>query len=106
MITQKDREMSRGASFDALKAEWFTDPEFERAYQEADVALRLGKRVRELRCAQNLSQAKLARLASIPAAAVARVELGSPDIRLQTIARISQVLGMTLVLDLVPSSAA
>ncbi len=98
--------MTAAIPFRALKSEWMADPHFRDAYAEADLAIKLGIKVRELRSAMNLSVRELARLAGVSAAAVEKLELGSPDVRLVTVTRISKALGTRLVFELVPESAA
>jgi transcriptional regulator with XRE-family HTH domain len=53
-----------------------------------------------------LSQAELARRAGTGQAAIARLELGEPNPRLNTLERIGQALGVGLVVDFVDTAAA
>ena len=77
-----------------------TEPGFAEAYGEAELAYELGRRVRELRLARGMSQRQLALLAGTSQPAIARLEMGGTNPRMNTLARLSAALGAELVVVL------
>jgi transcriptional regulator with XRE-family HTH domain len=63
---------------------------------------RFGEAVREAREAVGISQAELARRMGTGQPTIARLELGSVEPKLSTIARINEALGTELVIRFVP----
>jgi transcriptional regulator with XRE-family HTH domain len=60
---------------------------------DADPTL-LGRRVRQLRLLQALSQADLAEIAGVSAAAIIRIERGTHTARPSTLRKLAQALGV------------
>ena len=54
---------------------------------------RIGKRVAQLRKAAGLSQVELAQLSGLYASHIARIELGTYNTRIETLAKIGNALG-------------
>lgn len=62
----------------------------------SDVAVRFGKRLREVREAAGISQEKLAELASLHRTYVSSVERGKRNISIENIERLSVALGVSM----------
>lgn len=62
----------------------------------SDVAVRFGKRLREVREAAGLSQEKLAELATLHRTYVSSVERGKRNISLENIERLAVALNVTM----------
>jgi DNA-binding XRE family transcriptional regulator len=92
-------------SFSDWLREEMTDPEFRDAFEAAGLSLTLGMHVRQLRLSKGLSKRELAKLARVPKATISRIELGHPDLRLETVFALSKALGARLVIEFVPESA-
>ncbi len=71
----------------------------------ARLAFELGRRVRELRIEQGLSQSELARRAGMTQPAVARFEAGDTVPTLPVLERLARSLGAELTAQLAPSSS-
>ena len=75
------------------------------AYDAARLAFELGRRVRELRVEQGLSQTELARRAGMTQPAVARFEAGGTVPTLPVLERLARSLGAELTVQLAPLSS-
>ncbi|RZJ48582.1 MAG: XRE family transcriptional regulator [Flavobacterium sp.] len=62
-----------------------------------EVIKALGRRVRELRTSQNLSQEQLANEADVPLSQIGRIERGEVNITISSIYAIANALGKTLI---------
>ena len=82
------------------------EPGAAEAYEGARLAFELGRRVRELRVRQGLSQTELARRASMTQPAVARFEAGGTVPTLPVLERLARSLGAELTVRLAPLSVA
>lgn len=71
----------------------------------SDVAVRFGKRLREVREGTGLSQEKLAELATLHRTYVSSVERGKRNISIENIERLALALGVSMR-DLMPADAA
>ena len=89
-----------------IKRERMNDSEVQAGYAKARLAFELGEQVRRLREERGLSQQELARLVATSQPAIARLEAGGVDPRLETLRRLSDALGADLVLRLQPRDAA
>ena len=89
-----------------IKRDRMNDPEVQAGYKKARLAFELGEQVRKLREERGLSQQELARLVGTSQPAIARLEAGGVDPRLETLRRLSDTLGADLVLRLQPRDAA
>ncbi|MEX0782959.1 MAG: helix-turn-helix transcriptional regulator [Dehalococcoidia bacterium] len=83
-----------------LREQRTREPGFAEAYGQAELAYELGRRVRELRQARGLSQRQLAVLIGTSQPAIARLEMGGTNPRMNTLARLSAALGAELVVAL------
>ena len=77
-----------------VKTERMADPEAATGYELARAAFEFGARVRERREAQGLSQSELARRMRTSQSAIARLEAGGAQPRLQTICALAMALGV------------
>lgn len=75
------------------------------AYDAARLAYQLGRRVRELREQQGLSQTELATRTGMTQPAVARFEAGGTVPTLPVLDRLARSLGVELSVQLTPSSS-
>jgi transcriptional regulator with XRE-family HTH domain len=82
------------------------EPGAAEAYEGARLAFELGRRVRELRVRQGLSQTELARRAGMTQPAVARFEAGGTVPTLPVLERLARSLGAELTVRLAPLSVA
>lgn len=74
-------------------------PEGRPDYQQADRRIRFGEQVRAARERAGLTQAELARRIGSTQPAIARLELGGSDPKLDTFERIGRALGLDLVVE-------
>jgi ribosome-binding protein aMBF1 (putative translation factor) len=86
-------------SWTAVKGEMIADPEVQAGYDVARRAFELGAQVRGFREAQGMSQAELAQRMGASQSAIARLEAGGVDPKLETLGRVSRVLGVDLVVE-------
>jgi transcriptional regulator with XRE-family HTH domain len=89
-----------------LRAERRNDPAYSAAYARARHAYEIGRKVRELRVARQMTQAELAARMGSRQSVIARLELGGAEPRLDTLERVAQALDAALVLDLRPREVA
>ena len=89
-----------------FRAERRDDPAYRAAYHRARHAYEIGRKVRELREARELTQAELAARMGSSQSVIARLELGGAEPRLDTLERVAQALDAALVLDLRPREGA
>jgi HTH-type transcriptional regulator / antitoxin HipB len=83
-----------------LHEEWMGDPAYRTAFEQADRAMEIGERVRNLRLALGMSQSDLARKACTSRSAIARIEMGDGDPRMLTLRKVGAALGVELVIEL------
>ncbi len=83
-----------------IKAERMKSPEVRAAYERAGRMFELGERVRALRLAKGLTQRELAAAAGTSTAAIARLEGGGMDPRVELLARLSEALDARLEIRL------
>lgn len=97
--------MSQRPDWQELRSRRMAEPDAAEAYDAARLAYELGRRVRELRVQQGLSQAELARRAGMTQPAVARFEAGGTVPTLPVLERLARSLGAELTVQLAPSSS-
>lgn len=66
-------------------------------------AFQIGEEVRRLRIERGLSQQELAERMGLPQSVIARLEAGGVELRLSTLDRVAQVLGVELAVRFLPS---
>jgi ribosome-binding protein aMBF1 (putative translation factor) len=67
--------------------------EFQRAYKEEIVRLKLAKQIRELRTAHQMTQRVVAQRSGMPQSVIARIESGDRGISVDTLGRVAHTLG-------------
>ena len=67
---------------------------------ETNHKIRIGKRIAELRKEKGLSQTRLAQLIGFDRGYIAKIELGTFDIGIENLSKISSALGV--MIDLIP----
>lgn len=67
---------------------------------EINHKIRIGKRIAELRKERGLSQTKLAQLTGFDRGYIAKIELGTFDIGIENLSKISNALGV--MIDFIP----
>jgi ribosome-binding protein aMBF1 (putative translation factor) len=97
--------MAGHAKWRDIRRQRETSPEYRAAYERAERAHVIGRRVRELREARGISQAELARRIGSSQSVIARLELGGAEPRFVLLERVAQALGAQLIVDLRPSDA-
>ena len=97
--------MSGRSDWQELRGRRMAEPGAAEAYDAARLAFELGRRVRELRVEQGLSQTELARRAGMTQPAVARFEAGGTVPTLPVLERLARSLSAELTVQLAPSSS-
>ncbi|MEW6155185.1 MAG: helix-turn-helix transcriptional regulator [Actinomycetota bacterium] len=92
--------MSGHQSWQAIKAARLQSPEARAAYDQAGREIELGRRVRQLREAADITQAELAARVGTSQSAIARLEAGGGSPKLDTLDRVAHALGVELVVEL------
>lgn len=92
--------MSQRSDWQELRSRRMAAPGAAEAYEAARLAFELGRRVRELRIEQGLSQSELARRAGMTQPAVARFEAGGTVPTLPVLKRLARSLGAELTVRL------
>ena len=103
MTVAKRRIQTRAWS--DIAADDARDPEYRAAYEAAQRAFVLGEAVRKARLARGMTQADLAAATGTSQSAIARLELGGGNPRLETLARVADALGVELSVKFVKSKA-
>ncbi len=75
------------------------DPATRIGYESARQAFLIGEKVRRARESRGISQAELARRMGTTQPAIARLEAGGVDPRLDTLRRLGEALGVELVVE-------
>lgn len=63
---------------------------------ESDISIRFGKRVKELRLCNNLSQGKLAKLLNVHPTYISGIERGKRNLSLKNIEKLAHALNVTI----------
>ena len=87
-------------TWEEIKAQRLSSPEYRAAYDRAGRMLELGDRVRELRLAKGLTQSELADAVGISRSAITRLEGGGMDPRVDLLARLGCALDARLEIRL------
>ncbi|MGH3979827.1 MAG: helix-turn-helix domain-containing protein [Pseudonocardiaceae bacterium] len=98
--------MAGRTDWQELRGRRMAEPGAPEAYDAARLAYQLGRRVRELREQQGLSQTELAKRAAMTQPAVARFEAGGTVPTLPVLERLARSLGAELTVQLTPPSSA
>jgi len=94
--------MSERQTWRALRATEAETPAYRAAYDRARRAQELGAKVRALREERGLSQAELARRMGWKQSALARLELGGAEPRLDTLDLVAAALDLDVVVEFRP----
>jgi DNA-binding XRE family transcriptional regulator len=86
-------------TWDEIKRELPANIETRQGYLYAKRRYEIGQRVRMLRKERGLKQAELAKMAGLTQAAISRIEAGGVDPELDTLERLSEALGVELVIE-------
>lgn len=81
-----------------LEKELATDPAIKAAFDKAEPEYKLASQLIKARLDRNLTQAELAARAGVKQPYIARLESGTANPRIETIAKISQALGLKLTI--------
>lgn len=73
------------------------DPKYQEYLREEEAVIELTIRIAELRRAQRLSQAQLAKKAHMPQSVIARLESGKHNMTVETLIRVAAALNKRLV---------
>ena len=98
--------MKSRRSWAAIKRDSMADPAVQTGHETARRAFQLGDQVRHFREARGMSQAELARRLGTSQSAIARLEAGGVDPKLETLERVSRALGVELVVEFRPREVA
>ena len=90
---KKTKSELKWHSFDEVFGRVSKKKEFQKAYNEEMVRLRLAKQIRELRVSHNMTQHLVAQKAGMPQSVIARIESGDRGISVDTLGRIAHTLG-------------
>jgi ribosome-binding protein aMBF1 (putative translation factor) len=82
---------------DVLKEELKSEA-FRKGYNEELARLRIAKQIRDMRTKKGLTQADIAKKASMPQSVIARIESGQHACTLGTIDRIAHVFNKKIIL--------
>ena len=91
--------MRAHSKWEHIKRSRMAEPEVQAACEGAARAIALGEQVRALREARGLSQAELARRVGTSQSAIARLEAGGVDPKLDTLTRLGRALDAELVIE-------
>ena len=96
-------ESSEWISFQDLLAEDLKDPQLREAWAAGTLARTVAVRVIRFRAEHGLSQTALAELLGMKQPAVSRLEIGEVSPSIDTLRRLSSVLGMEFLISIAPS---
>ncbi|MBI5004099.1 helix-turn-helix transcriptional regulator [Candidatus Kaiserbacteria bacterium] len=96
--TDTDKETIKWHSFEETFGRVSKTKEFQTAYTEEIIRLKLAKQVRELRLSKNLTQKNVAEKAGMPQSVVARLESGEHSISVDTLGKVAYALGKHIAL--------
>jgi DNA-binding XRE family transcriptional regulator len=84
-------------------AERLEDPEFRAEWESTELARKVAVALTSYRAANGLTQTDVARAVGISQPAVARLEAGTREPRLETLSRLSNALGIEFRIVITPS---
>lgn len=85
-------------------AERLKDPEFRAEWESTELARKVAVALTSYRAANGLTQTDVARAVGITQPAVARLEAGTHEPRLETLSRLSNALGIEFRIVITPST--
>jgi ribosome-binding protein aMBF1 (putative translation factor) len=96
--------MQKVREFDDWLTEKLKNPKFKRFYEEEAKRMSIAVKIAQAREAAGLSQKELAARMGTTLQAISRLESGNCSYTLRTLAKIAEVTGTRLKIDLVPLS--
>ena len=91
-----------GVPFNEVLKKDLKDPDFRKAFEDADIEARLAVQIALARDRAHMSQVQLARKLGTKQQTVSRIERGGQNLTLRTLWRISQAVKSKLVIELRP----
>lgn len=88
-------------TLDEWLAEEMNDPEFRRAYEDADIELKVAMEVAKAREAAKMTQGELARVLKTKQQTISRIEQGAQNVTVETLDRIARALKGSLQVRIV-----
>ena len=92
-MKKKQQQNFKWHSFDEVFGKVSKKKEFQRAYSEEMVRLRLAKQIRDLRTSHQMTQRVVAQKSGMPQSVIARIESGDRGISVDTLGRVAHTLG-------------
>jgi|GEM_PF-2034656 len=89
-----------GIPLDEVFAGAEKDPRWKKAYEKADVEVRLALQIAKARARAKMTQGQLARAVGTTQSVISRIEAGNQNLTVRTLARIAAVLHASLVIAL------
>ena len=96
------KKIKAGIPFDEVLKKDLKDPDFRKAFEDADIEARLAVQIAVARDRAHMSQIQLARKLGTKQQTVSRIERGGQNLTLRTLWRISQADKSKLVIELRP----
>lgn len=96
------KKLKAGISFNEVLKNDLKDPEFRKAFEEADMEVRLAVQIALARDRVHMSQVQLANKLGTKQQTVSRIERGGQNLTLHTLWKISQAVKSKLVIELRP----
>lgn len=87
------KKIKASVSFREVLKEDLKDPEFKKAFEDADLPVRLAIQIAKARERAHLSQAQLARKIGTKQQAISRIESGNHNITIEFLQRIAGATG-------------
>lgn len=101
-MATKKLKLSDLQTVDALLADQLKDPEFRAEWNRTALARAVSLRLIRFRVSKGLSQTELAKMIGMKQPAVARLEAGEKNPTWETLGRLSEALGIELLVDIAP----
>ena len=94
------KKIKASVSFQDVLREDMKNPEFKKAFKEADLPIRLAIQIAEAREKAHLTQAQLARKIGTKQQAISRVESGEQNITIGLLQKIAGAIGASVEVSL------